>query len=786
MTKSVTWAVAVLVAVGGMAGCTGVPLAGPGGQSSSGKARIAEALAPSLVRVEYTMQFDKGEPPEAAGWAQRCPTCGQYHGAQAASLVSEERPLELPGFVLSPTSVICPDVVIHPRFVKGIAVRFGDQLVPAHPAASARSQNAVFLALDQPLRDATPLAFDPSAKPPYLAVTYQLLNGQWVTGVDPLGSAVAVTEKLHRFSPAPFSCLITDEGGKPVALSMSDELPTDDSWKGSPQSWPAVPAERMKTLLADTETRADQSLLRVALSFRSPKKLAGQTFRSRGDDDEATERNVVGVLVDERTVLVLADLKANVTARLERILVHRKTGDPVPATFVGTLTDYGAFLAKLAEPLPDPAKLSKAPVLDLRNTLLLAADVMLQGENRVAYFNHGRIPAFALGWRRQVYPEVPYAGGGVFLFTADGDMVAVPLARRVKVSQERWREGGPVLTAAGYLAAVLAEPAKHFDASNVPLSEEEESRLAWIGVELQGLDQELARINNVSDLTRDGEIGALVSYVYENSPAAQAGVKPGDILLRLHVEGEPKPLEVKVEDYAFGRGRSFPWERLDEVPEQYLNEIPTPWPPAENELNSQLTEIGFGKGFTADFFTGGKVVSKDFKVTQSPPHYNSAPKVKSDDLGLTVRDLTYEVRRYFQRTPDEGGVIVSKVEPGSKAAVSGVKPYEIVTHVNDQAVRDVKGFEQLIAGQNELRLKIKRMTKGRVVKIKMAAATKPAPASGPATTEPAAAEPSATEPAEPSAQPPSDAATTAPAEEPAPAEATESLGAPAPEKPTPE
>ena len=80
-------------------------------------------------------------------------------------LVSEERPLELPGLLLSPTQVLCPDLIIHPRFVKGIAVRYGDQLVGATASAYARGQTAVFLQLAQPLRDAKPLTFDPSANP---------------------------------------------------------------------------------------------------------------------------------------------------------------------------------------------------------------------------------------------------------------------------------------------------------------------------------------------------------------------------------------------------------------------------------------------------------------------------------------------------------------------------------------------------------------------------------------------------------------------------------------------
>ncbi len=763
MTKRILSAIAVWVMLGAAGGCAVVeePAA-----TASGKADIAAALAPSLARVEYTVQYDKGEPPRAAGWAERCPTCGRYHGTHIEGLVSEERPLELPGLVLSATVVLCPDVMIHPRFVKGIAVRYGDQLVVAEPSAYAQSQVGVFLQLHEPLADAKPLTFDPNAQPPYLAVTCQLANGEWTTAIDSMGAPAVVTDAPRRFRPVPSYCLIVNGEGTPVGAAMSDELPVDDSWKGSPASWAAVPAQQLQTLLADVEQRTDASLLRVALSFRSPKKLPGRMlmmYRYRDDEEEATERNVVGVLVDDRTVLVLADLKASLTARLERIVVHPKDGEPVTGTFAGTLSDYGAFVATLDQPLSGAVTLSKAPVPDFRNTLLLAADIKLQGERRVAYYNHGRIRGFELGWRRHVYPEA--AGEeDLFLFTPAGELVALPVARREKISQDRWRISGPTLTGATYLATVLSEGDKQYDLSNVPLSEEEENRLAWIGVELQGLDKELARINNVSDLTRDGEIGALVSYVYEDSPAAAASVKAGDILLRLHVEGEPRPLEVRIEEYGFGRMGSFPWEQLDQVPEQFLNEIPMPWPPAESNLSRQLTEIGFGKKYTAEFFTNGELVTKDFEVVQSPPHYNSAARFKSDPLGLTVRDLTYEVRRYFQRSAADGGVIISKVEPGSKAAVSGIKPYEIVTHVNDKPVSGVADFEKLTAGQEELRLKIKRMTKGRVVKVKMAAATRPARGRR------AATEPTATQPAEPTTQP----ATTEPAEP---------VGAPSPQTP---
>ena len=94
---------------------------------------------------------------------------------------------------------------------------------------------------------------------------------------------------------------------------------------------------------------------------------------------------------------------------------------------------------------------------------------------------------------------------------------------------------------------------------------------------------------------------------------------------------------------------------------------------------------------------------------------------KSKAVGVTVREMTYEVRRYFQKKPDDPGVIVSAVEPGSKAGVGGVRPYEIVTHVNGKPVKGVKDFEKLVKEQAELRLAVLRMTKGRLVKLRMGA-----------------------------------------------------------------
>ena len=105
-----------------------------------------------------------------------------------------------------------------------------------------------------------------------------------------------------------------------------------------------------------------------------------------------------------------------------------------------------------------------------------------------------------------------------------------------------------------------------------------------------------------------------MSYVYPDSPAAKAGVEPGWILLRLQIEGQPKPLEVQAEETA---GMAFPWQRLDRVPEEEFDRIPTPWPSAESRMARTLTDLGFGKKFKAEFFHDGKVISRTSRLSRA-------------------------------------------------------------------------------------------------------------------------------------------------------------------------
>lgn len=673
-------------------------------------AAVADAVKPSLVKVEYTLQYDKGEAPP-----------GYY-------VIAEERPMELAGYLVAATQVICADPLIHPRFVKSIAVRFGDEVIDARAAAYGRDDNAVLLQLDHSFKGAKPLTFNADAKPPIFAVDYSE-DGEWTIAVSGAATRLAQTESGQRFEPQRNLPLYVDKSGVCAGIAMRSLMPVDGAWKGSPLKWAWTREDDMQKDLANLQRIIDQGVLRVTLKFRSPKAQA-ERYYTRDEGEEAAqggEMNVFGVLVDHRVILVCTGLKPKATARLEAVQVHPAgSNEAIDAKFGYSLRDYGALVAYLEQPVEGAVKFSDDNILNLRDRLMLSADVRVQGETQVNYLWHSRLHRIAVGWRKQLYPDLDGRDShetSLFLFDPDGTLFAMPIARREKVSEERRYDSEERLTDVAYLKPVLADVAAYADANNVPLTEEEENRLAWIGVELQPLNQDLARANNVSALTQDGQTGALVTFVYPDSPAAKQGIAQGDILLRLHIEGEPTPVEVKVEADRFSEG--FPWDRYDELPEQYYDRVPRPWPPVENDLTRKLTDAGFGKKYTAEVWHDGKVVVKDFEIVQSLPYFDSAPRYKSTPLGLTVRDLTYEVRRYFQKTDKDPGVIASKVEPGSKASVAGIKPYEIITQVNDQPVTNVKDFEKDLRNQTELRLSVERMNKGRIVKI-TTAAEKPA------------------------------------------------------------
>jgi S1-C subfamily serine protease len=91
-------------------------------------------------------------------------------------------------------------------------------------------------------------------------------------------------------------------------------------------------------------------------------------------------------------------------------------------------------------------------------------------------------------------------------------------------------------------------------------------------------------------------------------------------------------------------------------------------------------------------------------LEDAPTDYETAERYKDDALGMTVKELTYEVRHFQKLEPGATGVTVARVESGSKSDVAKLFPLSIIIKVNDVAVRDLAHFRQLAASSKGLTL----------------------------------------------------------------------------------
>jgi serine protease Do len=70
----------------------------------------------------------------------------------------------------------------------------------------------------------------------------------------------------------------------------------------------------------------------------------------------------------------------------------------------------------------------------------------------------------------------------------------------------------------------------------------------------------------------------------------------------------------------------------------------------------------------------------------------TASKEAPTKLGFTVSNITPELANKYNIDKDVKGVVITKVTPGSSAAMSGLEPGLVITRVNNQPVRNVTEF----------------------------------------------------------------------------------------------
>ena len=132
--------------------------------------------------------------------------------------------------------------------------------------------------------------------------------------------------------------------------------------------------------------------------------------------------------------------------------------------------------------------------------------------------------------------------------------------------------------------------------------------------------------------------------------------------------------------------------------------------------------IGEGEKVKLTFLHEGQERSEEFTIEQAPRDFTSAKKYKNRQVGLTVKDLTYEVRVGLRLGDEKKAVVVAKIEPGSPAEVANIEPFELITAVDGTPVASAEEFGEhikkaLAEARGTLRLMIERLGKTRLADL---------------------------------------------------------------------
>ena len=193
---------------------------------------------------------------------------------------------------------------------------------------------------------------------------------------------------------------------------------------------------------------------------------------------------------------------------------------------------------------------------------------------------------------------------------------------------------------------------------------------AFLGVTLQPLTHELAQAMKVP-----GNEGAVVADVSPDSPAARAGLKSGDVITAMNGK--------KVVD----------WVQLKLM---VGNAAP------DSEARFTVVRDGREQAVTA---TLSELTDK--KLAANRPGKSGDEEALN---GVEVSDLTPRFRRQLELPAGSTGVVITGVDPSSKAAEAGLREGDVIRQVNRKPVSSVSGLQEELrqGGSKDVLLQIQR------------------------------------------------------------------------------
>ena len=189
----------------------------------------------------------------------------------------------------------------------------------------------------------------------------------------------------------------------------------------------------------------------------------------------------------------------------------------------------------------------------------------------------------------------------------------------------------------------------------------------WIGIAIQPLSRDYAQFFGNSQLE-----GVLISDIIPDSPAEEAGLLPGDIVVE------------------------YNQEKISAEKEEDLN-----------KFQVLVSQSEVGKAARLKIVREGIHTSITAKISEQP-------KVKADEFetqfGFTVKEITDVIYRQYM-LEDKEGVLVSFVEVGGVASTALLEEGDVIKKVEDLEIKNLDEFKKsldLVKDGKQIMLTVKR------------------------------------------------------------------------------
>ncbi len=207
----------------------------------------------------------------------------------------------------------------------------------------------------------------------------------------------------------------------------------------------------------------------------------------------------------------------------------------------------------------------------------------------------------------------------------------------------------------GYMGIGFAIPVNMAKSIEDQLQKQGKVTRGWLGVAIQNVTKELAESFG---LKQTG--GILINEVQEDSPASKAGLKQGDVIVRLN--------------------------------DTVLADV--------SELRNKIALIIPNTKTTLHIIRNGKEQQIKVIIGEQPSDFgkrgfSNKDKNSLEDFGLSLQDLTKELAERLGYA-ENSGVVISDVQAGSPAAEGGLKPGYLIEEVNRNKVDNLQELHDVL------------------------------------------------------------------------------------------